>query len=392
MESLEVLVVDDEPDMGEFVSDALEALGHECRQACDKNEFCETFNDGFDVIMLDLFLPDADGIELLRLLSEAKSGAHVIFMSGKDRSILNAAQRLATDQGVPVLGTLQKPFTVDELGALIDRFDQTVSDNARSKRFKPGRKDILKAVAEDRFSLHVSPYATTQDGSICGGEAILRWAHPNWGDIGPERFLPAAREVGAFNELLEMALTRVVAQLGAWNRQGRHMRLSLKVFPDALVEFGAAEKLESLIRSHGVEADQVILGIPETELSDRFGDYFDLLTRLRIKRFNLSIEGFGTGRMSLYQLIKAPFNEVKFDRSVIYGMEKDPEARTFMRVAVMVAHEIGIRVTAPGARDQDLLANLKNIGCDFVQGRAVGEVVEASSVRLMQSRAANLAS
>jgi len=390
MESLKVLVVDDEPDMAEFVSDALESLGHEPTTAGDKGAFSKVYKDGYDVVMLDLYMPDADGIDLLRLLSDAKCGAFVVFMSGKDRSILNAAQRLAQAQGVGVLGTLQKPFTVDELGAVTGRYGDMVRRTGKPSPFKPGAEEMSRALAEGQFALCFRPQTDVDMSTVIGGDASLVWKHPSRGDIEAERFMPMAEEYGLYNPMIEFALTRMIGQLGAWNRAGRPMRLSLRMTPKALVEIGIAERLEHLIRSNEVNADQVVIGIPETSLSDGLGDCYDLLTRLRIKRFNLSIDGFGIGRTSLYQLVRVPFNELKFDRSVVEGMVKDPEIRAFARIVIMVAHELDIRVTATGVRDEGALRILAEMKCDYVQGELVGEPMEAAVLPSETSPVANL--
>ncbi len=378
MESLQVLVVDDEPDMGEFVSDALESLGHEARNVCDKDQFITVYKDGYDIVMLDLFMPDADGIELLRLLSDAKCGAFVIFMSGKDKSILNAAQRLAQDQGVVVLGTLQKPFTVDDLDELIGRHADMVRRTGKPTLFKPSAKLISRALADDQFSLQFRPQMNVETKTVFGGEADLIWKHPTRGDIESDDFMGAAEDCGIQNELMDFTLARMIGQLGAWNRAGRHMRLSLRVTPSALAEKGLAERLEHLIRLHDVDADQVVIGIPETSLSDSLGDCYDVLTRLRIKRFNLSIDAFGVGRTSMNELVRVPFNELQLDTSIIERMKKYPETRTFARVAVLVAHELDIRVTAVGVHDEGTLQTLAEMKCDFIQGDAVSETLEPS--------------
>ncbi|RVU39477.1 EAL domain-containing protein [Hwanghaeella grinnelliae] len=378
MEHLRVLVVDDETDMAEFVQGALESLQHRAECAGGKDAFCRQYNDSFDVIMLDLFMPDGDGIELLRLLSDWESRAAVVFMSGKDRSILNAAQRVAKDHDLPVLGTLQKPFTVDELDTVMGRYADVIGKSAKVPAFKPSSQDIKHALAEGQFTLFIRPQARTGTNAIVGGETLLRWKHPARGMVGQETFMPVAEECGLSKELIEFAATSAVKHLSVLNRAGRRMRLSVGVTPKCLSGWKMAEMLEPLCRSEGVDPDQLIIDVPEAVLENNLSKYIDMLTRLRIKGFILSISGFGTGRTALHQLVRMPINEIKLDRMVVNGMAKDPEVRAFAKVTVLVARELGIRMVGTGVNDQVTLDALAAMQVELAQGGIVGEPVEAA--------------
>ena len=378
MEQLRVLVVDDESDMAEFVKDALESCEHRADSADGKEAFCRQYNDDFDVVMLDLFMPDGDGIELLRLLSEWESRAAVVFMSGKDRSILNAAQRLARDQGVPVLGTLQKPFTVDELLAVMGRYADVIGKTGRLPRFKPTGQDIQRALAEGQFTLLMRPQARIGTGAVTSGETMLGWKHPVHGLVGPEIFMPAAQENDLCCELTAFAAKSAVTQLSVWNRAGRRMRLSVGVTAKVLSELNLADMLEPLCRSEMVDPDQVVIDIPETVLESSLSQYIDLLTRLRIKGFMLSISGFGAGRTALHQMVRMPVNEIKLDRTVVNALAKDPEVRAFAKVTVLVAGELGMWTIAAGVNDQTSKDALAAMHVDLVQGGIVGEPVETA--------------
>jgi len=378
MEQLRVLVVDDEADMAEFVQDALESCEHRAECAYGREAFCRQYNDDFDVVMLDLFMPDGDGIELLRLLSDLESRAAVVFMSGKDRSILNAAQRLAKDQDVPVLGTLQKPFTVDELLAVMGRYADVIAKTGRQPRFNPTGQEIQNALAEGQFTLLMRPQARLATGAVTSGEAVLGWKHPVHGLVGPEIFMPAVQENGLCSELFVIAAKSAVTQLSVWNRAGRRMRLSVGVTAKVLSELNLTDVLEPLCRSEMVDPDQVVIDIPETVLEHDLSRYNDLLTRLRIKGFILSISGFGAGRTALHQLVRMPVNEIKLDGTVVNALAKNPEVRAFAKVTVLAAGELGMWTVAAGVNDQTTKDTLAAMNVDFVQGGAVGEPVETT--------------
>jgi DNA-binding response OmpR family regulator len=123
-----LLIVDDEPDFAEFLSTVAEGVGYRCSTLTSARGFGEAIGGEVDLIMLDLVMPDTDGIELLRVLAQARHRAGIILMSGFDRRVLAAAETLAKGLGLAVRGHIQKPIRAAELEAFL------VSDPVRAAR------------------------------------------------------------------------------------------------------------------------------------------------------------------------------------------------------------------------------------------------------------------
>ncbi|UUX48863.1 response regulator [Nisaea acidiphila] len=117
--TLKILVVDDEPDFAAFVADAVEELGHAPELATTPKEFASAYSNETDVIFLDLFMPDMDGIEVLRFLSENGSRSSVVLMSGGDEALLKAGREIAQERGISVLGVLHKPIQLDSISDVL---------------------------------------------------------------------------------------------------------------------------------------------------------------------------------------------------------------------------------------------------------------------------------
>ena len=117
-----LLIVDDEPDIARFVGDVAESIGFEVLIAGNAIEFQQHYiNQELTGIVMDIVLPEIDGIELINWLAENNSHASIIFMSGYDTLYIDTAKNLGVRKGLQVLGTLSKPFTVEELEPLLKR-------------------------------------------------------------------------------------------------------------------------------------------------------------------------------------------------------------------------------------------------------------------------------
>src|SRR5690606_21946246 len=141
-------------------------------------------------IILDLEMPDADGIELLKLLSDERCSARVLVVSGGDKRVLKAAMRFGTARGLRMAGALQKPLHLQQLHIAL-------SDIVRSTWTA---EELSSAIERGELSLGYQPKLARSSGAgawvIDGAEALLRWQHPVHGTILPGEFLPVAEQAG----------------------------------------------------------------------------------------------------------------------------------------------------------------------------------------------------
>lgn len=198
MSKLKLLIVDDEPDFAEFVGDVAENMGFDVIWTDEPTEFPTLYNAELNIIVLDLFMPNIDGIELLRFLNEHKSNASIIFMSGKDKGVLNSAQEIALEQGMNVLGILSKPFLVKQLQDVLEKYVQCAPTQIAKPYQAPSANDIRVAIENDELFMVYQPQLNMVNRDVVGVEALVRWER---GLIPPAIFIPIAEENNLINEI-----------------------------------------------------------------------------------------------------------------------------------------------------------------------------------------------
>lgn len=368
MSKLKLLIVDDEPDFAEFVGDVAESMGFDVIWTDEPTEFSTLYNADLNIIVLDLFMPNIDGIELLRFLSEHESNASIIFMSGKDQGVLHSAQEIAVEQGMNVLGILSKPFLVKQLQYVLEKYVQCAPTQIAKPYQAPSANDIRAAIENDELFMVYQPQINMVNRDVVGVEALVRWDHPIRGVIPPAIFIPIAEENNLINDISLFVTKNAIKQQADWLNMGSNLRMSINISPKNLDDLMLPEKLTSLATEVGASIKQIMIEVTETALMSDVVRYMDILTRLKMKGFNLSIDDFGTGYSSLQQLVRVPFNELKIDRSFIGNLNTDKECNAITEISILLAHKLGMKVVAEGIESEDVWKILQQLGCDEAQG------------------------
>jgi CheY-like chemotaxis protein len=180
-----VLVIDDEEDIGEFIAIAARHLGLQCTATTDASTLPALLTPDVSLIVLDLMMPEMDGIEALRLLSELKCKAGIVLMSGISKRVLETAEKLANALGLFVVGHLAKPFQLAELEEFLKKHSVPESATAVSASQAPGvpvsDEGLRIALDRNEFVLHYQPQIDIATGAVIGVEALSRWQHPELG-------------------------------------------------------------------------------------------------------------------------------------------------------------------------------------------------------------------
>jgi len=386
MGAKKLFVVDDEVDFTEFVVDVAESMAFDVSFTSNPLDFARRYNADIDIIVLDLFMPILDGIEILRFLADNNSPAALIFMSGKDKGVLRSAQELAFEQGMAVLGVLQKPFRASELKALLSTFVPVANTQVSQCAELPGPDELREAIDNGDLFLVYQPQISMSDRSVLGVEALIRWNHPSKGKIAPNYFIPLAEKNQLISDISQYVNQAAIRQQGEWKTQGIHLRMSINVSPQILNDLDMPEKLANHATEMGVDTADIVIEVTETALMLDIVHYMDILTRLRMKGFNLSIDDFGTGYSSLQQLVRVPFTELKIDLAFIQKLLTDRECKTITEISILLAHKLGMRVVAEGIEEEAVWNTLKELGCDEGQGYWMGTPMSAEKIaRWMES-------
>ena len=313
MAPIRLLVIDDEPDVSAFVADVAQGLGYETATVDNPRDFWTQYAASPpSVVVLDLMMPEVDGVELLRALAEKKSRASIVLVSGADPRILSSAQRLGRSYGLHMLGALHKPMDVADLEALLGK----VVAQARELT----AEELKLAIGEGRLVVHYQPKANIsldRVWAITSCEALVRLNHPRFGLLPPDQFVPLAERTGLIDSLTDAVMVAALDQVQAWRQQGLDLGVAINIAPHTIADLGLPDRLHVMVAGRGIDPGQVTVEITESGAMADTTRTMDILTRFRLKGFDLSIDDFGTGYSSLVQLHRLPFNEMKIDKSFV---------------------------------------------------------------------------
>jgi EAL domain-containing protein (putative c-di-GMP-specific phosphodiesterase class I)/FixJ family two-component response regulator len=366
-----ILIIDDEIDVGEFVSAAAQTMGIDCTVTTNAKTFLDALTPDTTLILLDLMMPDMDGIELLRLLSERKCKTGIVLMSGSGKRIMESAGQLAQVLGLSIVGHLQKPFRLTQLEeVLASHAGPEALQTAMSKpQLIIKEEELRSAIARDELVLHYQPQIDIATGSVIGVEALVRWQHPERGLIFPDNFIGRMEELGLIDQLGWIVANRGMSEVGQFtNGDGKALMLSLNASVQSLHDLKFPDVLVSLAEKHGISPANITIEVTETGLIKELANTLDILTRLRMKHVKLSIDDFGTGYAMMQQLKNIPATELKIDRSFVMEMQSNERDRIMVHKTIEMGHELGMQVIAEGVETQEQLELLRLKGCDSAQG------------------------
>jgi EAL domain-containing protein (putative c-di-GMP-specific phosphodiesterase class I) len=376
-----VLVLDDEAEIRKLVSSVAQTVGFEAVSVDGPDAFwesCDKFRP--TVIVLDLQMPKADGIEMLRGISEKRLDVKVLLISGMDAKILSTAARYGATGGVRILGMLQKPFNVGELKSLLSK--------ARLGPPTLERHDLERAISERQLVVYYQPKATLnpdRSSVIVGAEALVRCVHPQYGLVMPDAFIPLAEREDLIRPITEQVMEMAFDQLAEWKRDNADLTLSVNLAAQLLDDLALPDRVAAMTAARDVPNERITLEITETGVMRDATRVMDILTRFRLKGFGLSMDDFGTGYSSLVQLYRLPFSELKVDKSFVIESDTSDEARAIVRGAIVLAHELGLSVCAEGVETSQAMDFLHTHGCEKVQGYFIGRPMEADKFKALSS-------
>ena len=370
-----LLIIDDESAICDFVSHVAEGLGYEVSATGDPDKFLSLLSDFRpSTLIIDLNMPEVDGIELLRVLGADHYQGAVLLMSGVDSQVLVAAQKSGTSHGLNMLGVLEKPLLVSDLRHTLH--------NARTTLRVTTESELRNALELGQLTVHYQPKVARHQErgwQIEGAEALVRWQHPEFGLVMPNEFIPLAEEVGLISTITDYVLRAAVEQMRVWHDSGINVGVAVNVENTIVSDLDFPDRLVALCNEYGVDSSKLTLEATERAAMEVSQRSLDVLTRLRLKGIQLSIDDFGTGYSSLSQLLRLPFSELKIDRSFVTQASSDADARTIVRAAINLAHNLDMSVCAEGVESQEVWDFLDTEGCDKVQGFLFSEPVSATT-------------
>lgn len=231
--------------------------------------------------------------------------------------------------------------------------------------------DLAHAAARDQFSLVFQPIADTATLAVGGYEALLRWRHPDLGDIAPDRFIPIAEIASLIDPIGLWVADKAFAAAASWPTD---LSISLNVSPVQLRRREMPNDLLALARRHGIDAARIRIEITESAAltGRRHDDVARGLRALQSSGVTIVVDDFGTGQSSLRNLKDFLFDELKIDRGFIAGMLDQKSDASIVKAIIGLAQSLGLTVVAEGVETEEQLDRLRGLGCDKVQGYLIG--------------------
>ncbi|MFT5482489.1 MAG: EAL domain-containing protein (putative c-di-GMP-specific phosphodiesterase class I) [Halieaceae bacterium] len=383
--AIDILLVDDEPFMLKLLSHMLNKLDFTAvRTATSGEEALQEIvstNTQPNLIMLDLNMPKMDGIEFIRKLTKTQFKGSLIFVTGEGARIVKTVEKLATSHQIQVLGHLLKPVTQQALQAIV----KTWTASEKKTPSKPDKKayrasELHRAINNGELINYYQPKVDVSTGHTIGVEALVRWQHPVDGIVYPDEFISLAEKHGLINELTFAVLSEALNQANLWREAGIALQIAVNVSMDNLVSLDFPDVVAELTEKSGVPNHNVILEITESSLMQDAGLVLDILTRLRLKRFGLSIDDFGTGHSSLRQLHDIPFDQLKIDQSFVGSACSDPAALAIYTASLKLGKQLGMEVVAEGVETREDWELLLRTKCDIAQGYFIARPMPAADL------------
>jgi EAL domain-containing protein (putative c-di-GMP-specific phosphodiesterase class I)/ActR/RegA family two-component response regulator len=371
-----LFVLDDDPDVGTFFGQVGQDLGFEVRVLANPKEFATAITSFKpSVLLLDLQMPERDGIEVLRELTALDCRPKVLIMSGLDSRVLTTACELGLSMGIDVVGSFCKPIALDELEVLLVRL--------KSQQRSLTEANLRQALTNGELAVHYLPKATFKGPGrwiIEGAEALVRWEHPEYGLLYPKDFISMAERCGFMGEITDFVFRTSMEQARVWFAKGLYIELGINLSAQFLVDLEFPDRLLTLVRENNLDPSMVTLELTETASLQDPAVTLDILARLRVKNINLCLDDFGTGSSSLTHLYRMPFTEIKLDNQFTQDIRLREDARALVEGLIYLAHKLKMRACAEGVEDEATLHLLESMSCDKVQGHYLGAAMRAKEL------------
>lgn len=326
------------------------------------------------------------GDEFIVLLphSAAEDAAHVA------ERLIHTSTQAASIEGnelvvTPSLGIALYPADGEDYETLLSKADTathrakqdgratyrffTAEMQRRSTRTLKLEAALRRALENRELSLNYQPQVDLREGCLVGVEALLRWRHPELGQVSPAEFIPVAESSGLILPIGEWVMRTAMQQLLDWDRQG--LTVPVVAVNLSAVQFRKerlVQDVKDILAELGVPPARLEIELTESLMMDNPVAAVAVMDELHRAGIQLSIDDFGTGYSSLNYLKRFRIDKLKIDQSFVRDLDKDPEDEAIVRAIISLAESLRFRTIAEGVETEAQLDFLRAAGCQEVQG------------------------
>ncbi|MDB5804664.1 MAG: hypothetical protein JWN73_1986 [Betaproteobacteria bacterium] len=246
--------------------------------------------------------------------------------------------------------------------------------NMSAQRTMQIQRGLHAGLRLNQFHLDFQPKFDCKHGHLLGLEALMRWKHPELGQVSPSEFIPIAERAGQISRLGRWVVEETCRQIRAWDAEGAApVKVAVNLSVNQLNSADLAEEMAAILKKHDVSPERVMFEITESVAMHDTETNVASIGRLQAMGFDLSIDDFGTGYSSLSYLQKFAVGQLKVDRSFVHALDRgDEKSLAIVSTIIGLAHSLNMEVVAEGVETREQLALLGELKCDQVQGFLLG--------------------
>ncbi len=230
------------------------------------------------------------------------------------------------------------------------------------------REDLPGACARGELTVAYQPVVSLEEQRVVGVEALLRWRHPELGEVPPAEFVPIAERAGVIGELQRWALEHAARAAMALPVVHAPLRLGVNISASHVAARTLVGDVASVLQCTGLAPERLILEITEATLAAGTDDIAVDVEALRLMGVHVALDDFGTGQSSLTHLSALPIDVLKLDRAFVARVDRDPRSRALCESVIAIGRALGLDVVAEGVETPAQLGALRGLGCGFAQG------------------------
>ena len=239
--------------------------------------------------------------------------------------------------------------------------------------------DLRLGVAKEQFRLAYQPKVDAATGTVVGAEALIRWTHPERGEVSPALFIPVAERAGLIGAIDDWVLDQACCQAGAWRARGLDLpSISVNLSPAQFHDSRLLDKVKVALARSGLPATALELEITETTMASDVDRAIAILRDLSEIGVRIAIDDFGTGYSSLAYLKLFPASTLKIDRAFICELPGNAKDGAIIASIMALAGNLGFDVIAEGVETWSQAAFLRTKGCSIMQGFLFGRAIPAA--------------
>ncbi|MEZ9481706.1 EAL domain-containing protein [Vibrio splendidus] len=363
-----VLIVDDVELSREVINNAVSLSNNKTIVQFSENAFDainKMQNTSFDLVIMDIMMPNGDGFELLSMMSQQSVNSKIIIASGLDKSIVSSVSMLGKLYELNVVASLEKPIWANQISDLVDKVFEPklvpVGENT---------SDNMITIVDDDLPINLvyQPQVVSDINVISGFEILSRWSDDNGTLLPPSYFLPLIEKLGKQKIFTNIVIKKFIHDYHHhFFDLDKSLRFSINIDPNLLIDESVVENLLNIYQN-GIE-HVVVVELTEKGINSSIEkELLANVLRLRLKGFEISIDDFGIESSNIERIVKFPISEVKIDKNITWGLAHNIDYMQKVDEVKKLASVKNARIIYEGVENIDTCSFLEALGGFNQQG------------------------